>query len=101
MVRHRDTGLLTANASSGALAQALKAMVANSELFSRCSAHGRREWETRFRLQRFQSDIAGLIAEAANDPLGWTGPPDPAYGHRQLAALTDPDPDPVPVSLGG
>ena len=63
MVRHRDTGLLTANASSGALAQALKAMVANSELFSRCSAHGRREWETRFRLQRFQSDIAGLIAE--------------------------------------
>jgi 1,2-diacylglycerol 3-beta-galactosyltransferase len=50
---------------------------------------------------RAAADIAGLIAEAANDPLGWTGPPDPAYGHRQLAALTDPDPDPVPVSLGG
>ncbi len=48
---------------------------------------------------RAAADIAGLIAEAANDALSWTEPPGPAYGYRQLATLTDPDP--VPVSLGG
>jgi 1,2-diacylglycerol 3-beta-galactosyltransferase len=48
---------------------------------------------------RAAADIAGLIAEAANDAISWTEPPGPAYGHRQLATLTDPDP--VPVSLGG
>jgi glycosyltransferase involved in cell wall biosynthesis len=63
MVRHRDTGLLTADASGGALAQALRSMATDSELFSRCSAHGRQEWETCFRLQRFQTDIADLIAD--------------------------------------
>jgi glycosyltransferase involved in cell wall biosynthesis len=62
MVRHRDTGLLTADASGEALAQALRSMAGSSELLSRCSAHGRREWEKRFRLQRFQADIADLIA---------------------------------------
>jgi len=61
MVRHRDTGLLTADASSMALARALRSMTGDSELLSRCSAHGRLEWETRFRLQRFQADIANLI----------------------------------------
>jgi glycosyltransferase involved in cell wall biosynthesis len=61
MVRHLDTGLLTADASGEALAQALRSMAGNSEVLSRCSAHGRREWEKRFRLQRFQADIADLI----------------------------------------
>ena len=48
---------------------------------------------------RAAADIAGLIAEAANDAISWTEPTGPAYGHRQLATPTDPDP--VPVSLGG
>jgi len=48
---------------------------------------------------RAAADIAGLIAAAASDAISRTEPPGPAYGHRQLATLTDPDP--VPVGLGG
>lgn len=83
MVRHRDTGLLTTDASSEALAQALRSMAGNSELLSRCSAHGRREWETRFRLQRFQADIADLIASGRRAPR-------PESSHRPQESFLEP-----------
>jgi glycosyltransferase involved in cell wall biosynthesis len=57
LVRHLETGLLTEDLAGG-----IQTLLGDQELMSRCSRKARQEWSRRFRLERFQTDIANLIA---------------------------------------
>jgi glycosyltransferase involved in cell wall biosynthesis len=65
LVRHGETGLLTAARTPESLAAAIRTLLNDPALMARLSANGRREWEQRFRLERCQRQLGDLIAEAA------------------------------------
>jgi glycosyltransferase involved in cell wall biosynthesis len=58
LVRHLETGFLTNDLAAG-----IQALLADPELMSRCSRKARQEWSRRFRVERFQTEIADLIAD--------------------------------------
>jgi len=64
LIRDRYSGLLTTSASPRELARMMGALAANRELRSRLAANGRREWETRFRVERFRSEVCAVISDA-------------------------------------
>jgi glycosyltransferase involved in cell wall biosynthesis len=64
LVRHGETGLLTAARLGESLAAALQTVLSDPDLMARLSVQGRREWEQRFRLERCQRELGDLIAEA-------------------------------------
>ena len=59
------SGLLTASPSAGELADLIRVLAGNPELRSRLASNGRREWEARFRVERFRSEVCAEISEAA------------------------------------
>lgn len=61
VVRHGDTGLLTVTREPQALAAALSELLDNPALAGRLSFQGRSEWDARFRLDRWQSEICSFI----------------------------------------
>jgi glycosyltransferase involved in cell wall biosynthesis len=67
IVRHGDTGILTAHAGHAALASSIEELIADRDLMARLSANGRYEWETRFRIERFREDIAGEIERRGHE----------------------------------
>lgn len=64
LVRHGDTGFLTCARGERHLAGGLGELLDDPALMQRLSLNGRREWDTRFRLDRFQSEIRDFIAGA-------------------------------------
>jgi glycosyltransferase involved in cell wall biosynthesis len=70
LIRHGDTGILTAQAGPEALAAGIEGLLTNPDLMARLSVNGRREWETRFRLDRFRNDVAGVIERACDVQSG-------------------------------
>jgi glycosyltransferase involved in cell wall biosynthesis len=63
LIRDGETGLLTARPDQLSLIDAIRHLLANPELMAKFSANGRREWETRFRVERFQRDICDLLEQ--------------------------------------
>jgi len=61
LVRDGETGLLTARAGSQELADTLEKLLMNRDLMASLSMNGRREWESRFRVERFRNDIASVV----------------------------------------
>ncbi len=61
IVRDRDSGLLTANNTPEALAAAIDQLMTDRGCMARFSANGRREWEARFRIDRFRNEVAELV----------------------------------------
>jgi len=65
LIRDGYSGLLTTSPSAGELAGLIRMLAANPELRSRFASNGRREWEARFRVERFRSQVCAEISEAA------------------------------------
>jgi hypothetical protein len=65
LIRDGYNGLLTASPSAAELSNVIRALAANPELRSRLAANGRREWETRFKVERFRSEVCAEISRAA------------------------------------
>ena len=65
LVRHLETGFLTKDLAAG-----IQTLLADPHLMSRCSRKARQEWSRRFRLERFQADIANLITEVGAKQRG-------------------------------
>jgi glycosyltransferase involved in cell wall biosynthesis len=70
LVRHGETGLLTAARTGESLAATLQTLLNDPALMARLSFQGRREWEQRFRLERWQHEIGNLIAEGGATTSG-------------------------------
>jgi glycosyltransferase involved in cell wall biosynthesis len=64
LVRHGESGLLTATRSGESLAAAIRMLLDDSRLMQRLSIQGRRDWEDRFRLERCQRELGDFIAGA-------------------------------------
>jgi len=65
LIRHGYSGLLTTSPSASELSDSLRALAANPELRSRLASNGRREWEARFKVERFRSEVCAGISETA------------------------------------
>jgi glycosyltransferase involved in cell wall biosynthesis len=65
LIRDGYSGLLTRSPSAGELTNVIRALAANPELRSRLASNGRREWEARFRVERFRSEVCAEISESA------------------------------------
>ena len=65
LIRDGYSGLLTASPSAAELANVIRTLAANPELRSRLATNGRREWEARFRVERFRSEVCAEISQAA------------------------------------
>jgi glycosyltransferase involved in cell wall biosynthesis len=70
LVRHGETGLLTAGRTAESLTAALQTLLNDAALMQRLSFQGRREWEQRFRLERCQRELGDFIAEAGATTSG-------------------------------
>lgn len=57
LVRNGYSGLLTEHRDATELAQAIRMLAQNPELRSRLAENGRKEWETRFTVERFQREV--------------------------------------------
>jgi len=64
LIRDGYSGLLTTSASPGELAKLIGGLATERELRGRLAANGRREWETRFRVERFRSEVCAAIFDA-------------------------------------
>jgi hypothetical protein len=58
------SGLLTRSSSPEELGLLVRTLAANPELRVKLAANGRREWETRFRVERFRSEVCAAISDA-------------------------------------
>ena len=65
LIRDGYNGLLTTSPSAENLTNALRLLAANPELRSRLASNGRRDWETRFRVERFRSEVCAEISQMA------------------------------------
>jgi len=65
LLRDGYSGLLTKSSSAEELASLVRTLAANPELRVKLAANGRREWETRFRVERFRSEVCAAISDAA------------------------------------
>jgi glycosyltransferase involved in cell wall biosynthesis len=54
------SGLLT-QAGPHHLSAAIERLLVNPDLMAKLSTNGRREWESRFRIERFRSDVASFV----------------------------------------
>jgi glycosyltransferase involved in cell wall biosynthesis len=66
LIRDGETGLLTARPDHQALVQSIRRLVGDPDLMAKLSASGRREWERRFRVERFQRDVCDLLESRFN-----------------------------------
>ena len=72
LVRAGETGLLTDGANAEALVRSIQMLLEDSELRAKLIHNGRAEWETRFRLDRFQREACDLLEQRA--AMGGTPP---------------------------
>lgn len=64
LVEDSRTGILTESPDAEALARAIRLLIADAAKMERLSLAGRREWESRFRLETFQQNACDFIASA-------------------------------------
>jgi glycosyltransferase involved in cell wall biosynthesis len=67
LIAHGDTGLLTARPDYKSLAQSIERLLSDTPLRVRLARNGRREWESRFGLDRFQRDVCDLLERSAEE----------------------------------
>jgi glycosyltransferase involved in cell wall biosynthesis len=65
LIRDGYSGLLTTSHSAEELSSAIRRLATNPDLRSRLATNGRREWEARFRVERFRSEVCSEISPAA------------------------------------
>jgi glycosyltransferase involved in cell wall biosynthesis len=65
LIRDGYSGLLTTSASVRELTDLIRTLSADPELRKRLASNGRREWEDRFRVERFRSEVCAAISRAA------------------------------------
>ena len=65
LIRDGYSGLLTTSHSAEELSSAIGRLATNPDLRSRLATNGRREWEARFRVERFRSEVCSEISSAA------------------------------------
>jgi glycosyltransferase involved in cell wall biosynthesis len=65
LIRDGYSGMLTTSHSFEELATRIRTLAADQELRSRLAANGRREWEARFRVERFRYEVCDAIFAAA------------------------------------
>jgi hypothetical protein len=65
LIRDGYSGLLTGCSSPEEMAMLVRALAANPEMRGRLAANGRREWEARFKVERFRSEVCAMISDAA------------------------------------
>jgi len=68
LIRNGHSGILTRFSSPEELTAQIQVLAANPELRSCLAANGRREWEARFRVGRFRSEVCEAILEAVTAP---------------------------------
>ena len=64
LLRDGYSGLLTKFSSPEDLGSLVRTLAANPELRAKLAANGRREWEMRFRVERFRSEVCAAISDA-------------------------------------
>jgi glycosyltransferase involved in cell wall biosynthesis len=65
LVEHGRTGILTDTPDFAALANSIRILIRDPGLMDRLSAAGRKEWQERFRVERFRKDICDLLESCA------------------------------------
>ena len=65
LIRDGRTGLLTEHPTPASLARSIEKLLADPALSLRIAEEGRREWESRFRVQRFQRDVCDFLESVA------------------------------------
>jgi glycosyltransferase involved in cell wall biosynthesis len=81
LIRHGETGLLTDNRTAEGLAKALAVAIPNPGVLNRIAARARTELETRYTLERFQSEVCDVLESAVHQsrtPLHSAGAKAPA-----------------------
>jgi len=68
LIRDGYSGMLARSSTPEELAKLVRTLAANSELRTRLAVNGRREWEARFRVERFRSEVCGEISKAVTSP---------------------------------
>jgi glycosyltransferase involved in cell wall biosynthesis len=68
IVRDGDTGLLTDAPAYDSLARSIRKLADNPGLRARLVESGRREWEQRFRVQRFQREVCDTLQRMVSAP---------------------------------
>jgi glycosyltransferase involved in cell wall biosynthesis len=86
LLRDGYSGLLARSSSAEELVLLVRTLAENPELRGRLAANGRREWEARFRVERFRSDVCAAMADAVISPAlcasaGRSTSPTRASGH--------------------
>jgi glycosyltransferase involved in cell wall biosynthesis len=66
LVRDGATGLLTARAGADHLAVAIERLLTDPDLMAKVSTNGRREWESRFQVGRFRSEVAEIVERSCS-----------------------------------
>lgn len=61
LIRDGETGLLTERATPESFADRIRELIGNPRLLSRLSEAGRCEWERRFRIERFQTEVCDFL----------------------------------------
>jgi glycosyltransferase involved in cell wall biosynthesis len=71
VVRDGETGVLVEPFTAEALAEAMLGLIGDAKRRAELSRNGRAEWERRYRLDRYQQDIIGLMAAVGTrNPAG-------------------------------
>lgn len=65
LIRDGYNGLLTTSPSAEELTDLIRVLSADPELRKRLAWNGRREWEARFKVERFRAEVCAAISEAA------------------------------------
>jgi glycosyltransferase involved in cell wall biosynthesis len=65
LIRHSDTGLLTVRPDHVSLAHSVEILLSQPALAARLAGNARREWEKRFRIDRFQREMCDLLEYSA------------------------------------
>ena len=75
------TGILTESPDAEALARSIRLLIADPAKMERLSVAGRREWESRFRLETFQQNACDFIENAAGRATTASHSRSPAAAH--------------------
>jgi glycosyltransferase involved in cell wall biosynthesis len=65
LIRHGDTGLLTSRPDHVSLAESIETLLFQPAMAAWLALNARREWESRFRIDRFQREMCDLLERSA------------------------------------
>jgi glycosyltransferase involved in cell wall biosynthesis len=81
LVDHDRTGLLADSGDLESLARSIRSLMENPEQMERLAAAGRSEWQRRFRIENFQTDVCDLLERCARPA------PDGALPMERLSSI--------------